>query len=276
LTRTDIERTVVVQTAGVGAGSARANSGTSGSPAADVIAALAEAADADDAVFLQRFFKTGPGEYGEGDVFIGVRVPAVRAVVKRLGPLSLESIAELLGSHVHEHRLAAVVALNALFARASASRTRDDDQRERLAAFYLNAVRAGRVNNWDLVDASAEYVLGEYLLDRPRFILFELADSDDLWWRRVAMLSTFAFIKRGDASTTLGLASMVLDTGDRRDLTQKAVGWMLREVGKRVDRALLTGFLDENAHRMPAVMLSYATEHFGTGERAAYRAARIR
>lgn len=265
-----------MQTAGVGAGSARANSGTSGSPAADVIAALAKAADADDAVFLQRFFKTGPGEYGEGDVFIGVRVPAVRAVVKRLGPLSLESIAELLGSHVHEHRLAALVALNALFARASASRTRDDDQRERLAAFYLNAVRAGRVNNWDLVDASAEYVLGEYLLDRPRFILFELADSDDLWWRRVAMLSTFAFIKRGDASTTLELASMVLDTGDRRDLTQKAVGWMLREVGKRVDRGLLIGFLDENAHRMPAVMLSYATEHLGADERAAYRAARIR
>ena len=244
--------------------------------AADVVAALEDAADAGDAAFLQRFFKTGPGEYGEGDVFIGVRVPAVRAIVKRLGPLSLESIDELLQSHVHEHRLTGLIALNALFARASASRTRDDDERERLAAFYLNAVRAGRVNNWDLVDASAEYVLGEYLVDRPRFILFELADSDDLWWRRVAMLSTFAFIKRGDASTTLELASRVLDIGDRRDLTQKAVGWMLREVGKRVDRGLLIGFLDANAERMPAVMLSYATEHLSADERAAYRAARAR
>jgi 3-methyladenine DNA glycosylase AlkD len=241
----------------------------------DVVRALAEVADAGDAVFLQRFFKTGPGEYGEGDVFIGVRVPAVRAIVKRLGPLSLEAIADLLDSPVHEHRLAGLVALNSLFARASASRTRDDEQREHLAAFYLNAVRAGRVNNWDLVDASAEFVLGEYLFDRPRFVLFELADSDDLWWRRAAMLSTFAFIKRGDASTTLELASRVLDTGDRRDLTQKAVGWMLRETGKRVDRALLTGFLDDNAGRMPAVMLSYATEHLDAAARAAYRARRI-
>ena len=238
------------------------------------MAALEDAADAGDAAFLQRFFKTGPGEYGDGDVFIGVRVPAVRAIVKRLGPLSLESIDDLLESPVHEHRLTGLIALNALFARASASRTRDDDERERLAAFYLNAVRAGRVNNWDLVDASAEYVLGEYLVDRPRFILFELADSDDLWWRRVAMLSTFAFIKRGDASTTLELASRVLDIGDRRDLTHKAVGWMLREVGKRVDRSLLTGFLDANAERMPAVMLSYATEHLTPDERAAYRSAR--
>jgi 3-methyladenine DNA glycosylase AlkD len=132
------------------------------------------------------------------------------------------------------------------------------------------------VNNWDLVDASAEYVLGEFLVDKPRAVLFELADSDDLWWRRVAMLSTFAFIKRSDASTTLELAYRVLDTGDRRDLTQKAVGWMLREVGKRVDRALLIAFLDDNAARMPAVMLSYATEHLSADERAGYRALRSR
>jgi 3-methyladenine DNA glycosylase AlkD len=244
--------------------------------ASAVMAALDDRADAGDAAFLQGFFKTGPGEYGEGDVFIGVRVPAVRAVVKRLGPLPLEAITELLRSEVHEHRLAGLVALNALFARASAIRTRDDEERERLAACYLGAVRAGRVNNWDLVDASAEYVLGEYLYDRPRFVLDELADSDDLWWRRVALLSTFAFIKRGDASTTLELASRVLETGDRRDLTQKAVGWMLREVGKRVDRSQLLGFLDANVERMPATMLSYATEHLDAGVRAGYRARRRR
>ncbi|QDZ15296.1 DNA alkylation repair protein [Humibacter ginsenosidimutans] len=241
-----------------------------------VVAALDARADPGDAAFLQGFFKTGPGEYGEGDVFIGVRVPAVRAVVKRFSPLPLETITDLLHSGVHEHRLAGLVALNALFARASAPRGLDDDERERLAAYYLGAVRAGQVNNWDLVDASAEFVLGEYLYDRPRFVLYELANSDDLWWRRVALLSTFAFIKRGDASTTLELASAVLDSGDRRDLTQKAVGWMLREVGKRVDRSLLVGFLDANAERMPATMLSYATEHFDAEARAAYRARRIR
>ncbi|MHA7985025.1 DNA alkylation repair protein [Rathayibacter sp. CAU 1779] len=256
-------------------------SGQEQSAAEAVMAALDALADPEDAVFLQRFFKTGPGEYGEGDVFIGVRVPDVRAVVKRSGALSLEAIGELLQSPVHEHRLAGLVALNALFARASAPRTRDDDERERLAAFYLVAVRAGRVNNWDLVDGSAEFVLGEYLYDRPRFILFELARGDsadpgDLWWRRVALLSTFAFIKRGDASTTLELASFVLDVDDRRDLTQKATGWMLREVGKRVDRALLIGFLDANAERMPATMLSYSTEHLDADARAAYRARRSR
>ncbi len=242
--------------------------------AADVVSALAAVADASDAAFLQRYFKTGPGEYAAGDVFIGVRLPAVRAVVKRLGPLPLETIGELLASPVHEHRLAGLVALNTAYARASAPRARDDGERERLAAFYLAAVRAGRVDNWDLVDASAEFVLGEYLFDRPRFILFELADSPDLWWRRVAMLSTFAFIKRGDASTTLELAERLLDTGDRRDLTQKAVGWMLREVGKRVERRLLIEFLDAHAQRMPAVMLSYATEHLAPEARAEYRARR--
>ena len=240
----------------------------------DVIDALDAVADASDATFLQRFFKTGRGEYGEGDVFIGVRVPQVRAVIKRAGYLPLDVIGDLMRSQVHEHRLAGLIALNAAFARASAAKTRDDDGRETLAAFYLAVVRAGRVNNWDLVDASAEFVLGEYLVDRPRFILFELAETADLWWRRVAMVSTFAFIKRGDASTTLELASRLLDDGDRRDLTQKAVGWMLREVGKRVDRRLLVGFLDENAHRMPATMLSYATEHLDAEARAAYRARR--
>ena len=206
--------------------------------------------------------------------FIGVRVPQTRAVAKRFATLPESELRLLLDSEVHEHRLAALVILNRRFALASRPRNRDDAERERLVAFYLDAVRRGRVDNWDLVDSSAEYVLGEFLVDRPRDILFELAASPVLWERRVAVLSTFAFIKRGDASTTLELASRVLDIGNRRDLTQKAVGWMLREVGKRVDRSLLTGFLDANADRMPAVMLSYATEHLTPDERAAYRAAR--
>jgi 3-methyladenine DNA glycosylase AlkD len=240
--------------------------------AADVMTALAAVASAEDAEFLQGFFKTGPGQYGEGDVFIGVRVPQTRAVAKQFAALPLAEIDDLLDSEVHEHRLAALILLNGAFARASSSRTRDDDERERLAAFYLAAVRRGRVNNWELVDTSAEFVLGEYLFDRPRFLLFELAESDILWWRRVAVLSSFAFIKHGDASTTLELAALLLT--DREDLMHKAVGWMLREVGKRVDRSLLVGFLDEHAAAMPRTMLSYATEHLDPGIRAAYRARR--
>lgn len=234
------------------------------------MAALADAADPADAAFLQRFFKTGPGQYGEGDVFIGVRVPQTRAVARRFATLPESELRLLLDSEVHEHRLAALVILNRRFALASRPRTRDDAERERLVAFYLDAVRRGRVDNWDLVDSSAEYVLGEFLLDRPRDVLFELAASPVLWERRVAVLSTFAFIKCGDASTTLAIAERLL--GDREDLMHKAVGWMLREVGKRVDRAVLLGFLDEHAGRMPRTMLSYATEHLDPVQRAHYRA----
>ncbi|WP_426625612.1 DNA alkylation repair protein [Leifsonia sp. McL0607] len=236
----------------------------------DVQQALAAVADPDDAVFLQRFFKTGPGEYGEGDVFIGVRVPQTRAVAKRFAGLPLTEVRVLLDSPAHEHRLAGLVILNAAFARASGVRNRDDELRGRLADFYLRAVRDGRVNNWDLVDASAEYVLGAFLVDRPRALLEELAASPVLWERRVAVLSTFAFIKHGDASTTLLLAARLLD--DSEDLMHKAVGWMLREMGKRIDRELLLGFLDEYAARMPRTMLAYATEHLDARTRAAYRA----
>ncbi|WP_430331147.1 DNA alkylation repair protein [Rhodococcus sp. ACT016] len=239
------------------------------SDAADVIAALTEAADADDARQLQRFFKTGPGEYGEGDVFVGVRVPAVRAVAKRFAALPLGDVDALLDSPVHEHRLAGLLILVEQFARASRARGRDDDARERIAEHYLAAVLRGRVNNWDLVDLSALYVLGDWLYDRPRDPVFKLGADDDLWRRRVALLTTFGFIRRGDASTTLDLAARVLD--DRRDLTQKATGWMLREVGKRVDRGLLLGFLDDHAAEMGTTALSYATEHLDADARAHYR-----
>ncbi|WP_278261450.1 DNA alkylation repair protein [Nocardia sp. AG03] len=240
--------------------------------AEDVRAALATHADPADAQHLQRFFKTGPGEYGEGDVFLGVRVPATRKVAKQFADLPLDGIDELLDSPVHEERLAALLILNARFAAASKPRTRDDDARARMVEFYLAAVRRGRVNNWDLVDASAENIVGPWLLDRDRALLFQLAQRDSLWERRVALLSTFAFIKAGDPSTTLELAATLLD--DRRDLIQKALGWMLREVGKRVDRAALTDFLDLHAAAMGRTALSYATEHLPPDARAAYRAMR--
>jgi 3-methyladenine DNA glycosylase AlkD len=228
----------------------------------DVRAALADAANPADAAHLQRFFKTGPGEYGEGDVFLGVRVPATRAIVKRFRGLPFDEIDALLDSPVHEHRLAGLLLL------VDASRRDPEQAVER----YLAAIRRGRVNNWDLVDSSAEYLLGEWLVDRDRALLDDLAVSPDLWERRVAMLATFAFLKRGDASTTLRLAERLL--GDREDLMHKAVGWMLREAGKRVSRPALTGFLDEHAARMPRTMLSYATEHLAAEERARYRALR--
>lgn len=239
--------------------------------AAQVRAALLAHADPVDAENLQRFFKTGPGEYGEGDVFVGVRVPATRKVAKQF-PLPLDQIGELLASSVHEERLAGLFILNARFAAASKPRTRDDDARAEMVEFYLDAVRRGRVNNWDLVDASAEHIVGPWLLDRDRALLFELARADSLWERRVALLSTFTFIKAGESETTFALAEILLD--DRRDLIQKALGWMLREVGKRVDRTALTGFLDRNAPRMGRTALSYAVEHLEPDQRAAYRAMR--
>ncbi|MFE7718792.1 DNA alkylation repair protein [Nocardia rhizosphaerihabitans] len=242
-------------------------------PTADQVrSALAELANPADAQHLQRFFKTGPGEYGEGDVFLGVRVPATRKVAKQFATLPLKQIGELLDSPVHEERLAALLILNARFAAASKPRTRDDAARAEMVEFYLDAVRRGRVNNWDLVDASAEHVIGPWLLDQDRTLLFQLAQQDSLWERRVALLSTFAFIKAGDASTTLELAAKLLD--DRRDLIQKALGWMLREVGKRVDPAVLTGFLDVYAPSMGRTALSYAAEHLSPELRTAYRAMR--
>ena len=229
--------------------------------------ALAAAADADQARELQRFFKTGKGQYGAGDTFIGVRVPEVRRIAKDFADLSPADLNDLLDSPVHEHRFAALAVLVAQFRAASAAG--DEGERERLVGFYLSAMRRGRINNWDLVDSSAEFILGEYLYDKPRDQLARLAKSGIVWQRRIAMLSTFAFIKHGDASTTLEVAELLLD--DQHDLIQKAVGWMLREVGKRVDRDLLVGFLTANAKRMSRVTLSYATEHFEQSERVYYR-----
>jgi 3-methyladenine DNA glycosylase AlkD len=243
--------------------------------AAALAAAIDQAGDPERAVALQRFFKTAPGQYGAGDVFVGVTVPVTRAIVKRFEWMPLDEARGLLESPVHEHRLAALLVMVRQFRVASRPRARDDAAREAIHTEYLGAVRAGHVNNWDLVDASAEVLVGEYLLDARRDddpLLDQLAASVSLWERRVAVLGTFAFIKAGDAGPILRLAPRLLD--DREDLMHKAVGWMLREVGKRVDRVVLTGFLDEHAVRMPRTMLSYATEHLTPEERAAYRAMR--
>ncbi|NLE80114.1 MAG: DNA alkylation repair protein [Rhodococcus sp.] len=229
---------------------------------------LAAVADADDAVNLSRFFKTGPGEYGEGDVFIGVRVPKTRRVVRAHRGLQRSEVVVLMESPVHEHRLAGLLVLVEQY--AAAEKVGDEKECEEIATLYLDLVDRGRVNNWDLVDSSAPNVLGGWFFDRSRIPVHTLAGSDDLWRRRAGLLTTFGFIRRGDASTTLEVAERVL--ADRRDLTQKAMGWMLREVGKRVDRQLLTDFLDRFAGDMGRTALTYACEHLTAEERATYRA----
>lgn len=242
--------------------------------AAAVMAIIDEAGDPDRAASSAKFFRTGPGEYGEGDRFAGVPVPQQRRIAKRFRGLDRSQISVLLDSEVHEHRLTGLFLLRSGFENAQS-----DQDRRAWVDNYLSAVNRGRVNNWDLVDSSAEYILGQWLLrcDRERgeqnhSLLVGLAADTDLWRRRVAVLATFAFIRAGDGATLLALASTLLD--DRRDLIQKAVGWMLRETGKRVDRRLLIDFLDQHAAEMGRTALSYATEYLTAQERAHYRSLR--
>ncbi|WP_204163713.1 DNA alkylation repair protein [Nocardioides solisilvae] len=250
--------------------------------AADVRRALAERADPVDAAHLARFFQVRPGGYGEGDVFVGVRVPAVRAVARRYADLPLAEVRALLDDREHEHRLAALVVAVEAFRRALRPRTADPALRARLHALYLDALRAGRVNSWDLVDVSAEWLVGEHLRTSPggedggegdedggAHVVEELLADPDLWRRRAGVMASFAATKAGDPGPALVAAAAVLD--DRRDLVQKAAGWMLREVGKRVDRKTLVDFLRAHAPRMGRTALSYATEHLDPGLRAELR-----
>ncbi len=232
--------------------------------AKEVEKALQVHADAEDAIFLQRYFKTGEGEYGAGDTFIGIRVPAIRAICKKFKDLPLPEIEKLLASHVHEHRVAAVIFLANQFASGPV------DTQKQIFDVYIKNVYEGRINNWDIVDISAEFIIGEYLRDKPRDLLFEMAKSDNIWQRRVAILSAFQFVKSGDASTTLALAEILLH--DPHDLIQKAVGWMLREVGKRCDESLLLLFLEKNAKIMPRTMLRYAVERLSSEQKARFMA----
>ena len=234
-----------------------------------VQSALAEQANPKQIPALQRFFKTNVGEYGEGDIFIGVRVPANRLVAKRFLTLSLDEVDRLLNSPIHEHRQAALFILVYRFLAASKSSSRDDNLRSQLSNFYVKALKRGRVNNWDLVDSSAEHLLGDYLIDRPRQLLFDLASSSQLWERRAAVIATFAFIKQKDESTIFKLAEKLLN--DREPLMHKAIGWMLRETGKRINQKVLTSFLDQHAAKMPRIMLSYAVEHLSVKQRTHYR-----
>jgi 3-methyladenine DNA glycosylase AlkD len=196
------------------------------------------------------WFKTGKGEYGEHDRFIGVSVPMLRAIAARYHQLKLTEIEALLASRIHEHRFAGLLILVAWY--------EDGDAGTRLKVFdfYLNHRK--RVNNWDLVDASAPYIVGEHLVSRSRRVLYHLADSCELWDRRIAMVATSAFIQRGDLKDTFAIAKRLLD--DKHDLIHKAIGWMLREAGE-YSRAEMIDFLKRNYSQMPRTALRYAIEH---------------
>jgi 3-methyladenine DNA glycosylase AlkD len=208
---------------------------------------------------LQGFFKTGDGEYGEGDLFIGVRVPDQRRVAKKYKELSLPDSRLLLHSKVHEHRLTALFILVEQFNKG------DDKTRKRIVDLYLENI--AYVNNWDLVDSSAPKILGEWLVDRPRDLLYDMADSEVLWERRISIVSTFAFIARGELDDALALAESLID--DEHDLIHKASGWVLREVGKK-DVNVLEEFLMRHSRRMPRTMLRYAVEKLSPSRKKFY------
>ncbi|MFT4393998.1 DNA alkylation repair protein [Gordonia lacunae] len=237
--------------------------------AAQVRDAAAEVADPELALGQAAFFQARPGGYGEGDEFLGIRVPVQRKLAKGFRGIGADQVVELLDSPMHEHRLIALFLLRQEF---DSELRRGDDGRA-WVDLYLDAVHRGRVNNWDLVDSSADPVLGEYCRRTGDLdLILRHAREDDLWRRRVGIIATFASIKHGDATALLAVAPCVRD--DRRDLIQKAFGWMLREVGKRVDETVLLGYLDDNAARMGRTALSYALEHRAPDERAHYRALR--
>jgi 3-methyladenine DNA glycosylase AlkD len=220
---------------------------------------LRQLASSSDAKFLQRFFKTGPGEYGAGDKFIGIRVPMTRRLAKEFAALPRRDVVALLQSPVHEERLLALILL------VNACQRGDDAERAEIYALYL--AQLDRVNNWDLVDSSAPYIVGPHLLNRSRKILFRLARSKNLWHRRVAILATFYFIRQNDFADALQLAELLRD--DEHDLMHKAIGWMLREIGKR-DLTVLRTFLDQHAAILPRTMLRYAIEKMPESERQRY------
>jgi 3-methyladenine DNA glycosylase AlkD len=217
---------------------------------------LRQFATREKAKVLQGFFKTGPGEYGEGDVFLGVVVPDIRRVSKEFQNAPLDEITTLLASTVHEERLLALLMLVQAYARG------DDALKRNIYGLYLKNTKY--INNWDLVDLSAPNIVGAYLLDKSRMPLYAFARSKNLWKRRIAILATFQFIKQNDFHDTLGISKILLR--DDQDLLHKAVGWMLREVGKR-DVIAEETFLRLHYKKMPRTMLRYAIERFPEGKR---------
>jgi 3-methyladenine DNA glycosylase AlkD len=220
---------------------------------------LKQLANKDQAIISQKFFKNGPGEYGEGDIFRGIRVPELRKLVKAYRDLPIKEVKILLQSHIHEERLLALLILVRDFSSG------DDATRKEIFELYLENTRY--INNWDLVDASAEHLIGAYLIDEDKQPLYRLARSKSIWERRISIMSTFHFIKQNEFSETLKIAEMLLN--DCEDLIHKAVGWMLREIGKRHLPAE-ESFLKAHYRQMPRTMLRYAIEKFPEPTRLLY------
>jgi len=203
----------------------------------------------------QRFFKTGKGDYGEGDIFIGVKVPNIRKITKKYKDLSIPAISELVSSPIHEERMCALIIMT----------LRYPQDKDTFYKLYLQNLRY--INNWDLVDVTCPRIVGDYLLDKPRDILYKMAKSKNLWEKRIAIISTFMFIKNDEYEDTLKLAEILLT--DSHDLIHKAVGWSLREVGNRT-KVVETEFLKKHYKTMPRTMLRYAIEKLLEPERKKY------
>lgn len=212
-----------------------------------------------DVPVLQRFFKTAAGQYGAGDIFIGVKMPILRQIVRPYRRLSIAQLEKLLTDPVHEIRMAGIIVMT-----MQAKDKRATGQARR--ALYDLYLHSPGVNNWDLVDVGCRDIIGYYLVDKPRDELYAMAVSPNLWQRRIAMVSTFAFLQQGQSRDTYAIAELLLH--DPHDLIQKAVGWLLREAGKRVSRQELVLFLEEHAATMPRTALRYAIEHLDEPEKA--------
>ena len=213
--------------------------------------------DAEKREIFPKFFKAGKGEYGEGDCFLGVTVPNIRAIAKLHKDISIEEIRELIQSEWHEVRLCALIIM------VEKSKKKDEALRKELFNLYLSQTK--RINNWDLVDLSCRFIIGEYLLDKSRDILYQLAQSPLLWDNRIAIVSTYAFIRKGQLEDTYALSDLMMQ--HPHDLMHKAIGWMLREAGKRNPERLYDYVMSHRAD-MPRTMLRYAIEKFSPKERA--------
>ena len=220
---------------------------------------LEKLADKQRSKVLQRFFKTGPGEYGEGDMFLGIRVPELRKLAKKYQDITTKEVEQLLKSAIHEERLLALLILVRTYSRG------DESAKKKIYELYLKNTKA--VNSWDLVDGSAEHIVGAFLMDKSKRPLYRLAKSKNLWERRISIMSTFHFIKRDEFSETLKISGMLIS--DEEDLIHKAVGWMLREVGKR-HLQTEEKFLKDHYKDMPRTMLRYAIERFPEPKRQRY------
>lgn len=224
-----------------------------------ILAEMQTLASKDKAAHLLRFFKTGKGEYAEGDLFLGIVVPETRRIAKKYKQTPLSELSKALTSPYHEIRLCALLILVEQYRKGS------DAVKEQIIPFYLKHTKS--INNWDLVDLSAPYIIGEYLLDKDRDLLFELAKSEHLWERRIAIISMLTMVRNNDFTDAIALIEILKH--DSHDLIHKAMGWVLREMGKK-DRSVLVHFLDTHAETLPRTTLRYSIEHFPEEQRLYY------